>query len=346
MPTPRGGINDPDDPGRGNNPNNSGGQAGSTYRYTSPNAGRSSPGWFASDSQYGEGTSRDDFFEWYDRMMTTPGFAALAKKGGSQAVRHYWLGELTDADPNDLDNTARLKGWLGADTPGGGPSGGGRGGSGSGGATKEQIYSQASASIKNIASTLGVKIDEGGVAALAKVVVDSNWSDDMLLDYLVPAANGNTGTVSASRDEIKANAAKQLLTVSDATADEWAKKIASGEMNIDGVNSLLQAQAAMTYGWAADRVNQGLNVRDMLLPTRDLLAGELEMPPESIDLMDPKWLGMVQTADDKTGATRAATASEVTMRARQQPEWSNTRAAAATAATVAQSISRMFGGGG
>jgi hypothetical protein len=206
------------------------------------------------------------------------------------------------------------------------------------------MYGQASASIKNIASTLGVSLDADSIASLSKVVVDSNWSNEQLLDYLVPAAT-NTGTVTISKDEIKRLASRQLLTVSDATADEWARKIASNEMTEDGVASLLQSQAAMQYGWAADKIGQGINVRDMLLPTRDLLAGELEMPPETLDLMDARWLGMLQTADDKTGTTRAATASEVTMRARQQPEWSNTRAAAATAATVAQSISKMFGGG-
>jgi len=228
-------------------------------------------------------------------------------------------------------------------TPGGGsrPVGGG-----GGGVTKEQQYLSAQASIRNEAAKLGLQINNDSVVTLSKVAVDNNWSNDQLMDYLVPGATNTTaaGTITVGVDQIKKMAANQLLNVSDATAREWASKIASDEMTLESVGSLLQAQATMKYGWAASQINQGVSVRDMMLPGRDVLARELEMDAESIDLMDSKWLGMLQTADTSNGTVRAATESELTMRARKDERWASTRGASVAASRTASMMRSYFGG--
>ena len=167
----------------------------------------------------------------------------------------------------------------------------------------------------------------------------------MVSDYLVPGAMTTTsaGSITAGVDAIKKMASDQVLSISDATAREWSAKLASGETTIDGVRSMLQAQATARYAWAAPQIAQGVTVRDLLLPSRDRIAQELEMNAEQIDLMDSKWLSMVQTTDDK-GNTRAATDSEVVMRVRKQPEWTNTRSAAATMSGVTSMLRDYFGG--
>lgn len=43
-------------------------------------------------------------------------------------------------------------------------------------------------------------------------------------------------------------------------------------MTLDGVRSLLQSQATVRYTWAADTIQQGITMRDMMLPARDRLA--------------------------------------------------------------------------
>ncbi len=232
---------------------------------------------------------------------------------------------------------------LGASSSGGGRGGGG--GGGGGGASKDQQYAQAKASLANEAATLGLQLDDAALNSLAKVVVDSNWSADMVSDYLVPGAMTTTsaGSITAGVDAIKKMASDQVLSISDATAREWSAKLASGETTIDGVRSMLQAQATARYAWAAPQIAQGVTVRDLLLPSRDRIAQELEMNAEQIDLMDSKWLSMVQTTDDK-GNTRAATDSEVVMRVRKQPEWTNTRSAAATMSGVTSMLRDYFGG--
>ncbi len=226
-------------------------------------------------------------------------------------------------------------------------SGGGRrgGGGGGGGATKEQQYASAEAAVRNRAGMLGITFDDAAIMSIAKTVVDASWSSDQLDDYLVPAAQSTNqaGVITATVNQVQQLAARQLLKVSDATAREWAARVASGEMDLDGVQSLLQAQAVQRYGWAASQISQGIGVRDLLLPTRDRIADELEMNPEEIDLMDEQWLGMVQTAD-ANGQIRAATDSEAIMRARQRAEWANTRKAGDLAANTVMTIRNYFGG--
>ena len=231
-------------------------------------------------------------------------------------------------------------------TPGGGSGSYRYGGGGGGGMSTEQQLAQAEAAVRNLAASLGAGINDDSIRSLAKVVVDKNWSNDMLTDYLVGAAVTNTsgtGAVTTGAADIKKLANDQLLTISDATAREWAGRIASNEMSIDDVRTLFSTQARQRYGWAAESIDAGLTVRDVLLPSRDRLASELELSAEDINLMDSKWLSMVQTTDDK-GQTRAASDSEIIMRARKQPEWASTRSAAGLASDVTQMLRNMFGG--
>jgi hypothetical protein len=246
---------------------------------------------------------------------------------------------------DDFIDETRNRGLLPAGSTDGSGSRG-RGGGGGGGASLAQQYAAAEAAIRNQARTLGLELDEGGIQALAKTVVDANWSGDQLTDYLVPGAVSTTlpGTITATVAQIQQMAGQQLLNVSEATAREWAGRIASDEMTLEGVQSLLQTKATEKYGWAASNISQGVGVRDMLLPTRDIIARELELNPEDVDLMDSKWLSMVQTADSKTGEIRAATDSEVVIRARKDPKWKDTRAAAASMSQISTRMREYLGG--
>lgn len=301
-----------------------------------PNGGSAFPG-----RQPGE--TREDYNDWYDVNAPMWGELMALNAGREDELQGLlWTYRLLDA--RSLTNILVQNGFnLGAGGGGGGGRGGG--GGGGGGATKEQQYASAEAAVRNRAGVLGLTFDDAAISSLAKAVVDGNWSSDQLDDYLIPAAQqtNEAGLITSTVRQIQQAASNQLLRVSDATAREWAARIASSEMDMNGVQSLLQAQAVQRYGWAASQISQGIGVRDLLLPTRDRIADELELDPESIDLMDDRWMSMVQTVDSN-GTTRAATDSEAIMRARQQPEWSRTRKAGDMVATMALTLRDYFGG--
>lgn len=291
----------------------------------------------------GGGFTRKDYDEWFVKNAAgiQPWFAANPGRETELRQILWEYGSVNNYD--DGIDALLMRGFA---VPGSGGGGGGRGGGGGGGgASKEQQYAAAEAAIRNQSRQLGLLLEEDGIKALAKTVVDSNWSNDQLMDHLVPQAQATTnpGSILATVDQIRKMAGNQLLTVSDATAREWAARIASNEMTLEAVNGLLATKATEKYGWAASQIGQGVSVRDMLLPTRDLIARELELNPEEVDLMDSKWLGMVQTADPKDGTIRAATDSEVVIRARKDPTWKNTRSAAVTASNTAMRLREYLG---
>lgn len=299
-----------------------------------PNGGSAFPG-----RQPGE--TRTAYNDWYD--VNAPMWGDLmALNAGREDELQGLLWTYRTLDARSLTNLLVQNGFnLGAAPD----SGSGSRGSGGGGATAAQQYASAEAAVRNRAGLLGIAFDDAAIKSIARAVVDGNWSSDQLDDYLVPAARdtNNAGLITSGVRQIQQLASQQLLKVSDATAREWASRIASGEMDMNGVTSLLQAQAVQRYGWAASQISQGIGVRDLLLPTRDRIAAELEMNPEDIDLMDDRWMGMVQTVG-ADGVTRAATDSEAIMRARKLPEFAQTQKAGDMMATYALTLRDYFGG--
>lgn len=225
---------------------------------------------------------------------------------------------------------------------------GSRGGGGGGGGSIESQVNGAISVIRNRARTLGLddtRLNEDAIRTLAGVMVEQRWDLNQLDDYLVPSAvkDSVAGEITANVDQIKKLAAQQLLVISDASARELAGRISSSELDMSGVVSLLQTQAIGQYQWAAEQLGQGVTVRDMLLPARDRIAAELELAPESVDLMDPKYLSMVQTADEN-GKVRAATLGEVTSRARKDDRYKDTTGGKQLTAGMGVALQRLFTG--
>lgn len=218
--------------------------------------------------------------------------------------------------------------------------GGGR--TGAGGPTKAEQYAAAEAAIRNQAQTLGyTTFGDDAIKSLAKTVVNGDWDAAQLTDYLVKGATSDWGQLSggllsATVEAIKAAAKQQLITVSDATAQQWASRVASGELDQNGLRSLIQMQAVGRYSWAKDVLESGLTMSDYLAPARDRLAQELEIDANSLELMDPKFMSMVTVKEDK-GGYRMATDAELVTAARRDSRWTSTnnaRELAASAATM------------
>ena len=204
----------------------------------------------------------------------------------------------------------------------------------------------AKAMIRNEAEMLGIVFDDGAVTALATTVVKNQWAPDRLTNYIVGAAENwealKEGTIKASAQAMKELAGNYLLTVSDDSLRDYAKRMASGELSMETVQSIFKEQAKTNYSWAAGAIDQGITVRDFMLPSRDFLARELELNPNDVDLMDPKWLSMMQVKDEK-GQIRAANLNEMQTAARQDPRFAKTTKASEMGSNLALMIRNVFG---
>ena len=93
----------------------------------------------------------------------------------------------------------------------------------------------------------------------------------------------------------------------------------------------------------APMIDQGVNPADYFAPVKDIIARTLEIVPDSINLLDPQWMGMVEVRDPKTGQLRAATLNEAMLSARKRPEWSRTAQASDMAAQLTSRLTQIFG---
>jgi len=292
-----------------------------------------------------QGSSYKEYDTWLANQQSDDAFNALRAKYGDLYVSFEWWAFRNNISDNQYFNALdmRFKGWREIQIgPGDGP---GRT-LGGGGASLAEQYAAAEAAIRNEAGTIGRPMTEAEIKAMAKQAVDGDWTGDQLTDALTgdPTKISQPGTFAAMADQIKGMAAQQLIKVSDATAKEWARQIISGEKDIVAVANIFANQASAEFGWAAGQIKQGTTMRDILMPARDTLAGELEVNPDTIDFNDQKWRKMVQT-QGLDGKPRAATLTEVTQAARKAPEWTNTSNAGRLAANMATMLRQAFEGG-
>lgn len=310
-------------------------------------------------SSWGQAMSSTSFNSMMDNMFMNPAWQAAVNVYGTKFTSLYAEASMTqgsNADqwlqgqmmangmgPQDPKFAAELK-RLGTGGPGSrGPGGGGSGPS------KAQQYAAAEAAIRNQAMTLGyVTFGDANIKSLAQTAVNGNWSNDQLTDYLVNDATKHWdklqgGTLKGGAQQIGAAAAQQLIKISEATARQWAKRMASGELDATGLASMLQDQAIAKWGWAADSIKRGVTMADFLAPSRDRIAETLELQPESVNLMDDRYSKML-TVVDTNGKTRAATDAEVLSAARKDTRWATTNNARELTAAAAQRLRDYFEG--
>lgn len=215
-------------------------------------------------------------------------------------------------------------------------------------AEARRLVGQTAATIQNKAQSLGLNMNSQQIASLAATATQNGWTDAQTVDMIMQQVNWSTieaGDLTALRDNVKAIAGDYLVGVNDETAQNYAARIASGEMSMEGVRSAMLKQAKSRFGWMADELDQGITVKQYLQPIRDTIARELEVAPESIDLTDSKWLKHVETRGED-GQLRAATMNEAMLSARREPQWANTRGAQETSTQMIGMISDMFGRSG
>lgn len=226
-----------------------------------------------------------------------------------------------------------------------GGGGGGRGGGG-GGASKADQIASIKAELHDMAGKLGLPITDQELTYIAtngfgKSYTTTQYSDALLA---LPEVNqkAGTSTINVSADQIKQMGQQFMVPLSDATAQDYALKIAKGELDVNGVQSVLQAQATARFSWMGDLIKQGVKPIDYLNPIRDTIANTLELDPNAVNLNDPNYAQYLEKSDPKTGLTRAVTLTEAQAMARQDPRWAGTQNARDLASSWAVGLKTAF----
>jgi len=202
-----------------------------------------------------------------------------------------------------------------------------------------------SARIKNDSAKLGIKLSNDEIAYMATAAEKLNFSKDQLTDMIVNQIDWNEveqGTLTATRDQVKTMGKKYLMNLSDTTAQEYSRRIATGELDPNALTSILASQARTSMPWIAQYLDQGLTPEDVLTPSRDAIAQGLELSAGDIDITNDKYLKMMTVQDEKLG-TRLATQSEVQKNVRTDSRWGQTKQAKQLGSSMATTIAQIFG---
>lgn len=244
-------------------------------------------------------------------------------------------------------------------------------------ATAERRVDARLATVRDLASNLGVTLpDKVKLRALAARTLARDMTEeemtDMLLSFTSYADEGRgapgpgsqnvpRGALGATVLQIRDLARQYMIAPSARQQFNDAKRILSGAATVESLAASYAQRALQRYGSNAtlrDHLAQGGTLAEFFDPYREMIAEELELPPDSVDLMQPRWEAMLNTvtgaADDPANsfgykgtqqgsAFRPMTLSEARAWVRKRPEWGNSRGAKQKVAALGEVLGQRFG---
>lgn len=219
------------------------------------------------------------------------------------------------------------------------------GGGTGGGANRANEIKALTALIYDEAAKLGLQVNADQIATIASIAQKEGWTSAQIIDDLTKTVNFGSlgeGSLKTNIAEFKTLGTNYLVNISDATAQNWALKIARGETTAETVINSIKEQAKAANPWLAQFIDKGIDPVDALAGNRDFIAKNLEIDSVSLDLFDPKVLGMM-TVTDANGTKRLADQSEMLRNVRRDDRWKNTNNAKELGAATAGMLGRIFG---
>jgi hypothetical protein len=201
-------------------------------------------------------------------------------------------------------------------------------------ATAANMRAQKRASMANQLGMLGVSMSSQQLDQIVEMSLSSGMTPDQetdtLLSYATPGDNGYTqGDLGATQQQIQQLQSQYMIVRQNGFKDvaDLAKRIASGELSMDGVRAIYANQAKSLFANnkdMIDAINSGASPYDMLTNQRNAMANVLEVDPDQIDMVNnPQYRKAIDMVDDK-GQHRIMSVSEAEQLARDQPGYKNT----------------------
>lgn len=151
-----------------------------------------------------------------------------------------------------------------------------------------------------------------------------------------------TGQIKTTASKIKSLASEYMLTVSDATANQYAQQIILGQLDEGAVATIFADQAKGRFPSLADQIDKGIRPAQFFDSYQQQIAAMLEIDPDQVDLMSPKWAKIID--NQRSDGTRSPmTLSETMDYVRSTPEWDRTDNAMKDAAYAAELLGKTFG---
>lgn len=216
-------------------------------------------------------------------------------------------------------------------------------------ASAQQKVDNQAAQIKAKALTLGVRLDDTSVAKLAKDSLRGGWDETTITNSIGSQAMQSTAGVSQLRSgyigqTLRQTAADYGISLSDDTFNQFVNKVATGQESQNSFQQYALQMAKSLFPGIAAQLDAGQTYKQIVDPYKQTAAQILEMNPENIDFVDPKWSKAVTFVTDK-GEQRPMNYNEWGDYLRQTRSFGYefTSEAQTRAYGVANDLARLFG---
>lgn len=217
-------------------------------------------------------------------------------------------------------------------------------------ATAKQRLASTKTQITSAATAAGVTLTPDQIAKYALNVNKFGWSEQQVQSAIGhqlvynpdKAAQGQAGLTV---DKLKEMSSAYLVPVSDETLQKWARNVVGGDVDLAAFETYAKEQAKSLFPSLSAAIDAGVTVNDYVDPYREQAAKVLEISPDEVDFMDPKWRKAVDQVDPKTGQRTALSLADwtTTMRTDSQYGYDKTKGARAEAASLTSKLGEMFG---
>lgn len=210
--------------------------------------------------------------------------------------------------------------------------------------------SEYSAALMQAASRYGIVLNKDQLVYLTELGLgrgtapDSPWMLRQFSQLLASgAAKAGPGMRQTAAQTVKQMAkGDYFYRMSSKNAQIWGDRIAQGKATLDDVRAEIADRTLEMYPQFATGLRQGRTMAEMTDGHRQIIADELELDPDIIDLSEGRWSAILGRRDSK-GNLRPMTAFETLQLARQDPRFWRTGKGKQMDSEWSKTILAMFG---
>lgn len=188
-------------------------------------------------------------------------------------------------------------------------------------------------------------LNDAELGPLLTKAAAEGWDENRLRGGLWKTNWFRTHGTAKVASQLEDAANDYLMPLSVEARRDWAMKIIRNEVAPTEFTAYLRESAKSAFPTLAAAIDRGITVRQYADPYVQSAARTLELPPESINLMDPKWRRFLDGARDEKGQPMVMSLSEAerTMKTDATYGFDRTKQARQQAAEFAGQLLEKFG---
>lgn len=215
-------------------------------------------------------------------------------------------------------------------------------------ATAQREIEKLATELGRRATQLGSTMGEADLTKLAENVLRFGLTEAEINDSLAAHFDSADprGDVAANLRQARALARSYMVNVDDGELLKWAEQVAVGTASADDLQERVMDLARAKFGMndhLSKLIDSGVAPATYFSEHQRLVAQELDMSPDQVDLMDPKFARVLSSALDGTVRSMDLEETRQHIRTSSEFDWQSTSTGRRRIAETTQGLLQAFG---